>query len=254
MRELSKVLLTLYLPHQSVLCQHMLSACQPKCLFCFQGNYGAQVLPNILRTMHCYVCVTPTNSRKWFKWPSFEAETVTETENETKSKGLVYCFTLRAFQLCIKLSWDIKTLCSCCLTLCTSGLGNDKHFTEFIAGHGHARSSKEYGKGCKKELPAEVALHSAESFASFFPLCCKFINKMCICDTRARNTVGKEFAQKGRHQELGVPANTRARTKTGSHASASPSSPFHSLTTTPSGKTPCENSALLLFLPHVAAG
>lgn len=27
----------------------------------------------------------------------------------------------------------------------------------------------------------------------YFPLCCKFINKMCICDTRARNAAGKEL-------------------------------------------------------------
>jgi len=124
---------------------------------------------------------------------------------QLKPWSLVYCFTLRAFQLCIKLSRDIKTLCSCRLTLCTSGLSMISISRTLSPGMG-MQGVKSYSflytkkKGIKinrskKELPVEVALHSAESFAVFyFPLCCKFINKMCICDTRARNAVGKELA------------------------------------------------------------
>jgi len=94
-------------------CANISFACQPKMFI---------LLPGILRALVL---------RKYFKGHVLECALhrpiVGNGLNglrveQLKPWSLVYCFTLRAFQLCIKLSRDIKTLCSCRLTLCTSGL------------------------------------------------------------------------------------------------------------------------------------
>jgi len=98
--------------------------------------YNVYICLTVIHSNNIVVCRSNSFRFVWFgfvgKFVHCLAEIIIECHlndklgswkgGKLKPWSLVYCFTLRAFQLCIKLSRDIKTLCSCRLTLCTSGL------------------------------------------------------------------------------------------------------------------------------------